>query len=50
MVYRNLYKANKEFHAGTENYSNLLEKGNSLMSKAEYLTGLDICLKREIEV
>lgn len=39
-----LDKVNKEYHQLTEKYRDLLEKGNTLVSKAEAITGLEVHL------
>ena len=39
-----LDKVNKEYHQLTEKYRDLLEKGNTLVSKVEAITGLEVRL------
>ena len=36
---------NKKFHTLTEKYRDTLEKGNSLVTKAEAITGLEVRMK-----
>lgn len=45
-----LDKVNKEYHQLTEKYRDLLEKGNTLVSKAEAITGLEVPLFSPISI
>ena len=45
-----LDKVNKEYHQLTEKYRDLLEKGNTLVSKAEAITGLEVHLFSPISI